>query len=411
MDPGAQRAPAAVESVQRPRRSPGLQLAVGHLQPPGPGGLPGPGAPRLHRPGARHPSHRRDGHVRAREGHAARRARSGHGGDGVRAQWFVHLGAGLAHRRRPVLGRMVVRVHDPRRAGPAPPTRHLAVRGRSRPVDLRGRAGHPGRPHRHARRLLRRHGRPSHPPVRGSGGLRAPTAGHGHRLGRRFGARCSPRPAGHAAVIRIDPRRRTAQSLSSLRHAARHLPDIQRVLAGRQQVLRRPRARVGVDGRLRRRHRRRPRRGGVAHHPPPAGHRGLRCRGGGQWLPGLSHAAGLVPQPVPERRPGPVGPGHPGARVRLGHPGRGRPRRPGPLTRRPEGAQLPRGRVRRRRAPAPPGVGLRSRPPLGRGHHHPIAELRLAGGRGRCWAWSCSGSSWSWAEGSRDGYGVAPRAR
>ena len=73
-------------------------------------------------PGAHHAAHRRHRHVRAGPGRAARRARGGHGRHRVRAQRRIHLGAGMADRRRHVLVRLVVRLHHPGGAGKAPPS-------------------------------------------------------------------------------------------------------------------------------------------------------------------------------------------------------------------------------------------------------------------------------------------------
>ena len=168
---------------------------------------------------------------------------------------------------------------------------------------------------------------------------------------------------------------RTPQRLPRPRHAPRHLPDVRRIVAGRKPILRRPRPRLGLDRRLRRGHRRRPGRGGGGHHPSPSGRRRLRGRGRGR------PAASSISSPLvsflnklPGTGRGPLGPGHPGPRVRPGHPGRGRPRCPGPLARQPAGAQLAGGRLRRGRpscsswsGPSVVATSPASRPPSGRG--------------------------------------------
>ncbi len=202
-----------------------------------------------------------------------------------------------------------------------------------------------------------------------------------------------------AIVVGIHSGGGSPRRLSHRLPAERRLPEVQRTVARRPDLLQRlqyQRLQLRTDSCLRRCHRRRPRRRGAGHHPPPAGHRRLRCRGGGQRLSRLSARLS--------------------SRSSTNSPALGEVRwvraiqvlvfalailagagldalarsRGNRSVRNCLGAGFGVARVLLLLR-----VGLRSRSPLGRGHHHPLEELRLAGGRGRARAWSSSGSSWS----------------
>ncbi len=193
-----------------------------------------------------HPGHRRDRDVRAGQGHAARCARGGHGRHRVRAQRLVH--------RRCWAGRSPRSCRGPVGCSPAPSSScGDGTADATSPCSLssspcRIYAGEPdtlvvlivG-----ARRLPRRHARPPHPPVRGSEAVGRPLLDVGIGSVAGLGLAAPADPPRPPAVVGVHPAGRTPQRLSPLRHAACHLPDVQRIVAGRKPILRRPRPRGG----------------------------------------------------------------------------------------------------------------------------------------------------------------------
>ena len=370
-----------------------------------------PGPPRLHRPGAGHPGHRRHRGLRARSGAAVERGQLRHGGHGLRAERPVLRMAGMADRVGDVVDRMAVRRHPARGArpstGPGPsPSSPSSWPARSTP-------GSPTRSSCWARpfvvfvaALLV----PRATTLGGSGPIRRPlldtvlAVGAGAALER---AVAPPRAATH---LGLGPHRQEPEPGGlAPEPRARPLPGLRRTAGGRQPVLR---VRLLHEvRRLRRGHRRGARRRGGRRRGEAAmaatGGDRLRRRGRSPW-PGSSTSRSSNRRSTASPSSGACC----GAGPRCPWPS------PSPcwpawgqkswcaLHRRPAAAAVvrrsPSGR-RRCSSSWPVGIGPGAAP--ARGGLHPGPELHLARGRHRARCWRCA---WPWP--SRRGAGRAAHA-